>query len=46
MATWREELNNEVDIVVLNLEAKTQSACVATGTDDGNEHLKDVELGT
>ena len=40
------ELNNEVDIVVLNLEAKTQSAGGATGTDNGNEHLKDAEPGT
>ena len=46
MATWREELNNEVDIVVLNLEAKTRRACGATGTDVGNEHLKDEAPGT
>ena len=40
------ELNNEVNIVVLNLEAKTPSARAATGTDDGNEHLKDEAPGT
>ena len=36
----------EDDIDVLDLKAKTRRACGATGTDVGNELLKDEAPGT